>query len=72
MSQEKMILEHLQSGQAITPMTALNLYGCFRLGARIFSLKKKGHRIMVEDVQNGKKRYAKYYIDKAIQMEMAI
>jgi len=39
-SQEAAILRHLQSGQSITPLVALDLYKCMRLGARIWSLKK--------------------------------
>ena len=44
-SQEQKILQHLKSGNPITPMDALKLFDCFRLGARIYNLKKKGYRI---------------------------
>jgi hypothetical protein len=59
-SQTKLIEQHLRSGQSITPMDALNLYGCFRLGARIWDLKEKGMNIVTEMVRSGKKRYAMY------------
>ena len=36
------IKAHLQSGRSITPLEALDLYGCFRLGARIYDLRKEG------------------------------
>lgn len=59
-SQTNLIEQHLKSGQAITPIDALNLYGCFRLGARIFDLKEKGMDIVTDMVQSGRKRYAMY------------
>lgn len=55
------ILQHLQSGKSINPLQALNQYGCFRLGARIYDLKQDGYLIdrrMVK-TENGKK-YAEY------------
>lgn len=60
-SQESAILEHLRSGRTITPIDALNLYKCFRLGARIFGLKKQGYKIESEmiTVPSGK-RVASY------------
>lgn len=50
-SQEQAILAHLQSGRSITPIDALNLYKCFRLGARIFGLKKAGYKIESQRVK---------------------
>lgn len=44
-SQVGMILNHLQSGKEINPLEALEKYGCYRLGAIIFSLKQEGYRI---------------------------
>lgn len=40
-TQEKNVLEHLRSGQTITPLEALRLYGSLRLGAIIHVLRKK-------------------------------
>jgi hypothetical protein len=42
------ILAYLQSGNSITPLDALQLFGCFRLGARIFDLRKSGVEILME------------------------
>lgn len=39
------VLAHLKSGKPITPVEALHHYGCFRLGARIYDLKQRGHHI---------------------------
>ena len=46
-SQCEKILVHLQAGKSINPIQALNLYGCFRLGARIYDLKKLGLKLIV-------------------------
>ena len=55
-SQANAILKHLQDGNGITPMDALNLCGCFRLSARIADLKKMGYLFSVE-MKKGKNRY---------------
>jgi len=64
-SQCKSILKHLQCGKSINPIEALNKYGCFRLGARIYDLKQEGHQIKKEMVaaENGKK-YASYTMER--------
>lgn len=41
MSQEKQILLHLLEGNSITPIDALQRFGCFRLGARIYDIGNK-------------------------------
>lgn len=47
LSQCERILIHLQSGKTINPLQALNLYDCFRLGARIYDLKQAGFDLAV-------------------------
>lgn len=59
-SQCKRILSHLQSGKTINPLQALNLYGCFRLGARIYDLKKAGFDIDSRLVHENGVQYAEY------------
>lgn len=60
-SQNKQIKNWLETGNSITPIEALNLFGCFRLGARIHDLKNKfGLNIKTEIVEQDKKRFAKY------------
>lgn len=64
-SQASQILEYLQAGNAITPLEALEKFGCFRLGARIWDLRRKGHPI--DDVlvhENGKK-FSRYFFASA-------
>ena len=58
------ILAHLQSGKFITPLYALQKFGCFRLSGRIWELKQRGFNIVTEIVDDAKsgKRFAKYYI----------
>lgn len=65
MSQEMQILEHMKRGNRITPMDALNLFGCFRLGARIHDLRAQGNAINSQLVQDGDKRYAEYWMESA-------
>lgn len=62
-SQEKQILQHLQSGLSLTQYTALTKFNCFRLASRINRLRSEGHPIKTEmiEVSNGK-RIAKYFI----------
>ena len=70
-SQSKNILDHLQRGNAITPIEALNLYGCFRLGARIWDLKKQGYYITTDLVNINDKVFASYKLQKEIkQLEL--
>ena len=58
--QADLILEYLQRGHSLTPLEALKLFGCFRLGARIWELKK-AHQIKTKMVEVGKgKRVAQY------------
>lgn len=61
-SQNEAIREYLEAGHSITPLEALNKFGCFRLGARIADLKKQGLQIEnrpINDPNTGK-RYANY------------
>ncbi|AIL33108.1 helix-turn-helix domain-containing protein [Basilea psittacipulmonis] len=60
MAQAEQILEFLKKGNPITPIDALNLFGCFRLGARIFDLRREGYNIVTEIVEDGEKHYARY------------
>ncbi len=65
MSQSQRILEHLQEGNSITPLEALDLFGCFRLGARIYDLSRKGYPIESEMITTRtEKKVKKYWIEK--------
>ena len=53
----------MQEGNGITPIEALNLFGCFRLGARISDIKKMGYDIVTERVKvDGGKYVARYHL----------
>jgi hypothetical protein len=62
-SQTSAILHYLKEGKGITPIDALNLFGCFRLGARIADLKKMGYDIVTERIKvEGGKYVARYHL----------
>ncbi len=57
MTQNKQILHYLKTGKSLTPLEALYQFGCLRLSARIYDLKKNGWPIAcdLQDVGDGKK-----------------
>ena len=61
MSQMLRILNALDQGEKLTPIDALNRFGCFRLGARIYDLRRLGHNITKTTVERGGKKFACYY-----------
>lgn len=63
-AQSQMILEYMAQGHRISPLEALNKFGCLRLGARIYDLKNEGHNIITEIVSENGKRYARYTLIK--------
>ena len=63
-SQNDLIAEYLKQGNTLTPIDALNRFGCFRLSGRIHDLKRSGLPIEARTVENNGKRYAEYRIAK--------
>ena len=64
-TQKELILNHMIKHGGITPLDAINLYGCFSLGSRIFELRKEGHNITTKIVFTEKgKHYAEYSIEE--------
>lgn len=67
-TQTQQIHNHLHAHVAITPLEALNLYGCFRLGARIWELRRAGVPIETQKVtvetRAGHSEIARYVIRK--------
>lgn len=54
----------LEAGRRLTPLAALKEFGCLRLGARIWDLKREGvpiERELIVDPRT-KKRFAEYRI----------
>tara|TARA_B100001093_G_C26469350_1_gene859902 strand:+ start:95 stop:337 length:243 start_codon:yes stop_codon:yes gene_type:complete len=60
MSQNTQILSYLKQGKKITPIDALNKFGCFRLSARILDLRKSGHPIITQTITKQGKTFASY------------
>jgi hypothetical protein len=65
MSDKDKLLEWFRSGRTITPVEAMNELGCYRLGARIFDLRKDGHTIVTTmetttDRHGERCRFARY------------
>lgn len=64
-SQNAKILEYLNNGFRLTPIEALNKFGCLRLSARIYDLIKLGYKIEKNIIAvAGNKHVAQYFIEK--------
>lgn len=59
MNQRTAILNHLTSGQSITPLEAMGVFKVFRLAARIEELRRDGYDIVTERKKDSAGR--KYY-----------
>ena len=68
MSQTAKILCYMLEGNAITPMEALDKFGCFRLGARIKDIERmlgyapKRDRVQVKNREGKYVRVARYWL----------
>lgn len=51
--QTDQVLDYLRRFETITPMEALASLGVMRLGARIYDLRREGHRIVSERFELG-------------------
>lgn len=64
----QLILDDLQKGKKITPRQAMTDYGCMRLGARIYDLRKAGYIIqsrMIEvPTRNGHTHVSEYWMEE--------
>ena len=63
-SQTALIKGWLLNGRSITQLDALNMFGCFRLSARIANLREEGLDIVTDMVNVNDKRIAKYSLNK--------
>jgi hypothetical protein len=55
-----MIKSHLNRGWKLTPLQALDKYGCLRLAARIAELRNSGMSIKTRKVSSNGKTFAEY------------
>ena len=67
LSHKQLVKQSLIAGDVLTPMDALNRWGCFRLGARIYELRREidpdtGKPYDIRMTPNREKRYAKYFL----------
>ena len=62
-TQKYQILNHLQSGKNITPLEALDQFGCMRLASRINELRDEGYPIETKIMSDKDKRWAEYSLD---------
>ena len=64
MSQNQQIANYLIKGRKLTPIEALNKFGCFRLAARIADLRNDGMHIKTTIVKlKNKKQIAQYSVN---------
>ena len=64
MIQNDMILIALKNGERITPLSALEKFGCLRLSARIWDLRDQGHPITTKNITTPQgKSIAEYSYD---------
>lgn len=67
-TQGEKILARLKTGRCVDPITALNLFGCNRLAARIKELRDAGYwidtRMTTVHTRAGKTRIAVYRLDE--------
>lgn len=56
MSQNDLVLDYLRQNGSITQAEAIAHFGCYRLGARVWELKQRGHKI-VRVMETGQNRF---------------
>jgi hypothetical protein len=59
-----LIFGWLLNGRSITQLEALNMFGCFRLAARIANIREEGLDIVTDMITVNDKRIAQYYLSK--------
>ena len=66
MSQQDQILQHMKRKRTITPMKALDYFGCFRLASVIHRLRQEGYVIVTEmrESKSTGNKYAQYRLVK--------
>jgi hypothetical protein len=63
-SQTALIKGWLLNGKSITQLDALNMFGCFRLAARIANIREEGFDIVTDMITVNDKRVANYRLSK--------
>ena len=60
--QNDRIIDYLATGRPLTPIVALRR---FRLGARVYELKRQGHPITSRLVKRGEAHVAEYRLERS-------
>ena len=60
MTQRKDILRYMRERGSITPLEALQHFGCLRLAARILELREESHDIETDAGRSRGKTFARY------------
>ena len=63
LTHEAQLLRYLREHKSITPMEALEEFGCYRLAARIYDLRVAGHPIHTIITTHNGDRYARYILN---------
>ena len=61
MTQTDQILHALQQGERLTPIDALDRFGCFRLSARVCDIERMGYKVDRQIVQG--RRFKVYWME---------
>lgn len=62
-TQKAQIRKYLKAGKRLTPLEALQMFGCFRLAAVVFTLKEEGLPIVTKIIRTDTgKKVAQYFI----------
>jgi hypothetical protein len=72
LSQNELVLKHLQEVGSLTSLEAIQKYGITRISARVYDLRERGHDVQTELIQvpnrRGKiVRAGLYYLDKGVE-----
>lgn len=69
-TQSQRIRDYLENGGELTPIDALNRFGCLRLAARINDLRRDGLSIDTLEGESNGKRFARYRLAGPTQREL--
>ena len=61
-SQSEKILRAFERGEVLTQRKAINRFGCYRLAARVFDLRRDGHDIRCQLLDRNGTRVGHYYL----------
>lgn len=63
-SQNDLVLQYLRRVGHLTTLLAFRRWNCLRLSARIWDLRRNGHKIIAERQQRGLRHWARYRLAK--------